>query len=117
MSPSSLMSKRTRRTTSGVRLRELGGMQAGQKLQWSAAAARPPACPPGHHPPARQLLSLASRPCAGGYHRVRVGEKFKDGRYTVLHKLGWGHFSTVWMVHDEVTGQQAAMKVRAHESS
>lgn len=48
---------------------------------------------------------------AGGYHPVRVGEKFKDGRYTVLHKLGWGHFSTVWMVLDEVTGQQAAMKV------
>ncbi len=48
----------------------------------------------------------------GGYHRVRVGEKFKGGRYTVLHKLGWGHFSTVWMVLDEETGQQAAMKVR-----
>ncbi|KAL4427663.1 hypothetical protein ABPG75_001752 [Micractinium tetrahymenae] len=47
----------------------------------------------------------------GGYHRVRVGEKFKDGRYTVLHKLGWGHFSTVWMVQDEQTGRQGAMKV------
>ncbi len=62
------------------------------------------------------LLELAEcwwRPAAGagGYHRVKVGEKFKDGRYTVLHKLGWGHFSTVWMVLDEVTGQQAAMKV------
>lgn len=32
---------------------------------------------------------------------MRIGEKFKDGRYTVLHKLGWGHFSTVWMVRDE----------------
>lgn len=47
----------------------------------------------------------------GGYHRVRVGEKFKDGRYTVLHKLGWGHFSTVWMVRDEQTGGLGAMKV------
>lgn len=47
----------------------------------------------------------------GGYHRVRIGEKFKDGRYSVLHKLGWGHFSTVWMVRDEQTGQHAAMKV------
>lgn len=43
---------------------------------------------------------LPTRP-AGGYHRVRVGERFKEGRYTVLHKLGWGHFSTVWMVRDE----------------
>lgn len=32
---------------------------------------------------------------------MRVGERFKEGRYTVLHKLGWGHFSTVWMVRDE----------------
>lgn len=42
-------------------------------------------------------------PCVptGGYHRVRVGEQFRDGRYTVLHKLGWGHFSTVWMVRNE----------------
>ncbi|EFN54568.1 hypothetical protein CHLNCDRAFT_58196 [Chlorella variabilis] len=48
---------------------------------------------------------------AGGYHRVRAGEKFKDGRYTVLHKLGWGHFSTVWMVRDEQTGELGAMKV------
>lgn len=47
----------------------------------------------------------------GGYHRVRAGEKFKDGRYTVLHKLGWGHFSTVWMVRDEQTGRQGALKV------
>ncbi len=37
---------------------------------------------------------------------MRVGEKFKDGRYTVLHKLGWGHFSTVWMVRDEQVRQE-----------
>lgn len=42
---------------------------------------------------------------------MRCGEKFKDGRYTVLHKLGWGHFSTVWMVRDEQTAQLGAMKV------
>jgi serine/threonine-protein kinase SRPK3 len=48
---------------------------------------------------------------AGGYHRVRAGEKFKDGRYTVLHKLGWGHFSTVWMVHDEKVGAAAVWQI------
>ena len=40
-----------------------------------------------------------------------LGETFKDGRYTVLHKLGWGHFSTVWLVDDALTGNQAALKV------
>ena len=41
-----------------------------------------------------------------------VGEKYKSGRYTVLRKLGWGHFSTVWLVLDSETGAYGAMKVR-----
>ena len=47
----------------------------------------------------------------GGYHPVAKGDTFKNGRYVVLTKLGWGHFSTVWLVHDEETGSQAALKV------
>jgi len=47
----------------------------------------------------------------GGYHPVYIGETFKEGRYTVLHKLGWGHFSTVWLVADELNGGQAALKI------
>ena len=47
---------------------------------------------------------------AGGYHPVKVGETY-GGRYTVLQKLGWGHFSTVWLVQDARTGQHAALKV------
>lgn len=54
---------------------------------------------------------------AGGYHRVRAGEKFKDGRYTVLHKLGWGHFSTVWMVRDEQVGTGQAAGGALHADS
>lgn len=42
---------------------------------------------------------------------MRVGERYAGGRYTVLQKLGWGHFSTVWLVHDAQTGRQAALKV------
>ncbi|KAG0638802.1 kinase-like domain-containing protein [Tuber brumale] len=49
--------------------------------------------------------------CKGGYHPVTVGEKFKDGRYEVLRKLGWGHFSTVWLSRDDRTGQHVALKV------
>lgn len=48
---------------------------------------------------------------AGGYHPVRMGERYKDGRYVVLRKLGWGHFSTVWLVRDAVAGREAALKV------
>ena len=38
----------------------------------------------------------------GGYHPVRVGEVFKNGQYVVIRKLGWGHFSTVWLVRDRL---------------
>lgn len=37
---------------------------------------------------------------AGGYHPVRIGDVYGPGeRYTIVRKLGWGHFSTVWSVH------------------
>ena len=38
--------------------------------------------------------------CKGGYHPVKIGDTFNDGRYTVVRKLGWGHFSTVWLAKD-----------------
>ena len=49
--------------------------------------------------------------CKGGYHPVQIGEKFKDGKYTVVRKLGWGHFSTVWLSRDNTTGRHVALKV------
>ena len=35
----------------------------------------------------------------GGYHPVRIGDLFHN-RYHVVRKLGWGHFSTVWLCWD-----------------
>ena len=49
--------------------------------------------------------------CKGGYHPVHVGETFKNGRYTVTRKLGWGHFSTVWLSRDNTTAKHVALKV------
>lgn len=37
--------------------------------------------------------------CRGGYHPVVIGDVF-DNRYRVVRKLGWGHFSTVWLCRD-----------------
>lgn len=39
----------------------------------------------------------------GGYHAVRIGDAFKNGRYVVQTKLGWGHFSTVWLAWDTLS--------------
>uniref|UniRef100_A0A3B1KAL3 non-specific serine/threonine protein kinase n=1 Tax=Astyanax mexicanus TaxID=7994 RepID=A0A3B1KAL3_ASTMX len=52
-------------------------------------------------------LSLFS---AGGYHPVKIGDLF-NGRYHVIRKLGWGHFSTVWLCWDIQGKRFVAMKV------
>lgn len=36
----------------------------------------------------------------GGYHPVVPGELYSN-RYRIIRKLGWGHFSTVWLARDE----------------
>lgn len=36
----------------------------------------------------------------GGYHPVKLGDKLQQGRYQIIRKLGWGHFSTVWLAKD-----------------
>lgn len=35
----------------------------------------------------------------GGYHPVKLGDLFNN-RYSIIRKLGWGHFSTVWLAWD-----------------
>ncbi|XP_054472347.1 SRSF protein kinase 1b isoform X2 [Anoplopoma fimbria] len=48
--------------------------------------------------------------CRGGYHHVKIGDLF-HGRYHVIRKLGWGHFSTVWLAWDIQEKRFVAMKV------
>ncbi|CDP07004.1 unnamed protein product [Coffea canephora] len=48
----------------------------------------------------------------GGYHAVRIGDSFKHGRYVVQSKLGWGHFSTVWLAWDSQKSRYVALKVQ-----
>ena len=43
----------------------------------------------------------------GGYHHVNIGDKF-NARYNVIEKLGWGHFSTVWMCWDRKAVEKGA---------
>ncbi|XP_061759513.1 SRSF protein kinase 1a isoform X2 [Nerophis ophidion] len=48
--------------------------------------------------------------CKGGYHHVKVGDLY-NGKYHVIRKLGWGHFSTVWLSWDIQMKRFVAMKV------
>ncbi|CCD27294.1 serine/threonine protein kinase SKY1 NDAI_0K01030 [Naumovozyma dairenensis CBS 421] len=47
----------------------------------------------------------------GGYHPAFKGEGYKENRYILVRKLGWGHFSTVWLALDSVNGSHVAMKI------
>ncbi|WOK98791.1 hypothetical protein Cni_G07503 [Canna indica] len=48
----------------------------------------------------------------GGYHAVRVGDQFAGGRYIAQRKLGWGHFSTVWLAYDTQSESFVALKIQ-----
>ncbi|KAG0610129.1 hypothetical protein M758_7G040700 [Ceratodon purpureus] len=48
----------------------------------------------------------------GGYHAVRIGDWFHNARYVVHRKLGWGHFSTVWLAWDTLDKKYVALKVQ-----
>ena len=47
----------------------------------------------------------------GGYHPIHVGEILID-RYVIIQKLGWGHFSTVWLTKDLKYNSYVALKVQ-----
>lgn len=83
-------------------------------------ATPPPALsppPPEFTPPPTQLLGSddeeqedPSDYCKGGYYPVKIGDLF-NGRYHVVRKLGWGHFSTVWLCWDLQKKRFVALKV------
>ncbi|XP_041802147.1 SRSF protein kinase 3 [Chelmon rostratus] len=73
--------------------------------------------PPELTPPPIQLLGSddeeqedPSDYCKGGYYPVKIGDLF-NGRYHVVRKLGWGHFSTVWLCWDLQKKRFVALKV------
>ena len=37
----------------------------------------------------------------GGFHPISIGDCFAQGRYRVLHKLGYGGSSTIWLARDQ----------------
>lgn len=50
----------------------------------------------------------------GGYHPVQIGDIYKSSNceYQVVRKLGWGHFSTVWLARStNKNGSFVALKI------
>ncbi|XP_045931334.1 SRSF protein kinase 3-like [Micropterus dolomieu] len=85
----------------------------------SSPCSKPAHCPPAvqTHPHSPELLGTydeqQENPAdygIGGYYPVEIGEIFVDC-YQVVKKLGWGHFSTVWLCWDMVKRRFVALKV------
>ncbi|XP_044077970.1 SRSF protein kinase 2-like isoform X3 [Siniperca chuatsi] len=87
----------------------------------TAGSPEPPPSPskPAHFPPAVQIHPHSPEPPLGSYdeqqenpadYGMEIGEIFVDC-YQVVKKLGWGHFSTVWLCWDMVKRRFVALKV------
>lgn len=55
--------------------------------------------------------------CPGGFHPVLLNDTFKNGRYTVINKLGYGTFATVWLATDAVLSKHVSLKILAANAS
>ncbi|KKZ63890.1 hypothetical protein EMCG_01792 [[Emmonsia] crescens] len=49
--------------------------------------------------------------CTGRYFPVILESVLNNGRYRIMHKLGWGGFATVWMARDNWRDSNVALKV------
>lgn len=47
----------------------------------------------------------------GGYHPIVIGDYLHDRRYRIVHKLGFGAYSTIWLARDEAAGKYVAIKI------
>ncbi|KAG8164184.1 hypothetical protein KVR01_006102 [Diaporthe batatas] len=57
------------------------------------------------------------RYCLGGYHPLDVGDVLRD-RYHIVHKLGFGSYSTTWLAKDISQGDKyVAIKIMTADSS
>lgn len=49
--------------------------------------------------------------CPGGLHPVHIHDKIADRKYEVIHKLGWGGWSTVWLARVQKCGRYVKIKI------
>ena len=63
-----------------------------------------------------ETLEPFNRYIPGGFHPVAIGDTFYDGKYRVLHRVGRGAYSTVWLaenLHYEVGASTASQPTHA----
>ncbi|KAG5989294.1 hypothetical protein E4U52_005749 [Claviceps spartinae] len=61
--------------------------------------------------PRRQFLEEEIFEQDGHYYPVSLGDTFDSGRYSILRKLGYGRYSTVWLARDLKCQRYVALKM------
>lgn len=54
---------------------------------------------------------------SGGYHPTHIGDRYHNERYEIIHKLGSGAYSTVWLARDHASARNVALKILISASS
>ncbi|KAG6201645.1 hypothetical protein E4U10_005752 [Claviceps purpurea] len=78
--------------------------------------------PLSQQPPSSKLYPRQSFPEEahdykhGGYHPISLGDSFDSKRYTILRKLGYGEYSTVWLARDLKCQRYVALKILRADS-
>jgi serine/threonine protein kinase len=49
------------------------------------------------------------RYCPGGFHTVSINDVLHD-KYPIVHKLGFGGYSTTWLARDQTANRYVAVK-------
>ncbi|KAL2371953.1 CMGC/SRPK protein kinase [Blastomyces gilchristii SLH14081] len=70
-----------------------------------------------YQPPSIDNIEDVENYRKGGFHPVQLGDAFSHGRYRVLHKLGFGGSSTVWLARDELSQRLVSLKILTAERS
>ncbi|KAF9069592.1 hypothetical protein BDP27DRAFT_1420717 [Rhodocollybia butyracea] len=56
----------------------------------------------------------------GGFHPIMIGDEFSQGRYRIIHKLGYGGFSTTCLAcnqHKSILVALKALRASASEET
>ncbi|KAL9012485.1 MAG: hypothetical protein Q9173_002754 [Seirophora scorigena] len=53
----------------------------------------------------------------GGYHPANICDAYSNGRYRIIHKIGFGSYSTVWLARDSHLERYVALKILDAEAS
>ncbi|KAL7266799.1 hypothetical protein RUND412_010637 [Rhizina undulata] len=53
----------------------------------------------------------------GGYHPIDINDLVLDGHYKIVHKLGHGAFSTVWLARDQQQQRYVSLKFSMADAS